>query len=78
MMTSGQILDTIGKYLTKEQIEKIESQAISTPTIPEFKLSGEMKYYNDHEDHLMGAILSGEEASYETPVHTNILVQHVE
>lgn len=78
-MTSGEVLDRYARYLTEEQIKKVESQSVSSPILPEFKLSSEMKYYNNDEDNLMGSILgSSEEASYEQPRYTNILVQHVE
>lgn len=77
-MTSGEILDKYARFLTDEQIKKIEQQDVSSPVLPEFKQSGEMKYYRDDEDRLMGSILGSEESSYEQPKLTNILVQHVE
>lgn len=77
-MTSGEILDRFARFLTEEQIKKIESQSVSSPIFPDFKMSGEMKYYRDDEDTIMGSILGSEESSYEQPRYTNILVQHVE
>lgn len=77
-MTIGEVLDRYSRFLTDKQIEKLESNSISSPVLPDFKLAGDMRYYRQEEDAIVGSVLGNDKASYERPRFTNVLVQHVE
>ena len=77
-MTIGDVLDRYGKYLSKEDIDKLENNTTILGVLPDYKLTSDMQYHRDEEDNIMGHVLGHRESSYERPRFSNILVQHVE
>lgn len=78
-MTSGEVLDRYAKYLTKEEINKIESGELTSPTGTDFKLKPDMQYGRKEEDLVISNVLNTNmHSDHGAPKMTNILVQHVE
>jgi hypothetical protein len=79
-MTSGDILDKFGQYLTNEDLDRIDESREGLFNYGESHINPTMKYY--HDDNFYAAKMFGnhDEGSYSSSQHSNDnwLVQHVE
>lgn len=77
-MTIGEVLDSYGKYLKPEEIERLEENTYTLAPLTNTTMGPTMKYGRTNEDLVLGSVIGAKEGSYGIPKEQNILVQHVE
>lgn len=77
-MNIGEILDTFGKFLGKDDILKLEAKTLTGGAIPDFTMGSAMTYGIDEDQSFLGRMFESQEASYGASSNQGILVQHVE
>jgi hypothetical protein len=77
-MTAGEVIDRYGKYLTKEQVEKLENLTNVGGPIPDHTMGSTMSYGIPEGDPRMAKMFNYNDGSYGSSNHSDILVQHVE
>lgn len=77
-MTAGEVIDRYGKYLTKEQVDKLENLTNVGGPIPDHTMGSTMSYGIPEGDPRMAKMFNYNDGSYGSSNHSDILVQHVE
>jgi hypothetical protein len=77
-MTQAEVLDRYGKYLSQEDIEKIDTAFGDTNALREFSMEQNAKYGNLPYDPVYHDTYTTTQGSYGKSSHTDVRVSHVE